>query len=66
MLNALTKLISLYQNSLGIKRKARRTQIQADLEEAKLLAKKIASLQGDVEQEEAELQTYLQKVSEED
>ena len=64
MLNALTSLISLYQNSLGTKRTKRREQIQADLLEANLLEAKVTSLQADVEQEQAELQTYLDNVSE--
>jgi len=62
MLNALTKLISLYLNSLGTKRLSRRNQIQNDLNEANLLAKEAERLVNEVAQEQADLQAYLNTV----
>jgi hypothetical protein len=59
MLNALTKLISLYLNSLGIKRLSRIKQMESDLAEANLLAKEVERLQAEVAQEQDELKQFL-------
>jgi hypothetical protein len=63
MLNLLTKLMALYADTLAKKRTARAQQILSDLVEAQELIAKVDSLQAAVEQEEADLVTYLDTVS---
>lgn len=59
MLNLLTKLMAIYKTSLTSKRLARRQLIQSQLAEAEALEPQVQDLLSAVEQEQAELQTYL-------
>jgi hypothetical protein len=55
--------MALYADTLAKKRTARAQQILSDLVEAQELIAKVDSLQAAVEQEEADLVTYLDTVS---
>lgn len=66
MLKALQNLMAMYLVGLSNKRIARRKAIQAALDEATVLSAQVNDLQAAVEQEQAELQTYLTSVTAED